>query len=83
MKDLFNKVSRLRRKLLRLGYSNEETIAIILEEFLKLPKVDWENLTSTPMFYDIKDKYRADNSTSEMIMCLQKIVPNFHVPEVS
>lgn len=80
MRELFAKIGRLRKKLMTYGYSADQIVSIILEEFLKFPKVDWESLNSTSIFYDIKDHFRTDASTTEMIMCLQKIVPNLHAP---
>ena len=64
------------------GYSTEEVCTIIMEEFLKLKKVDWSAVKYTTRFHHIRSTYRVDAPTAEMILILDISVPNLHSADV-
>lgn len=64
MLHLLTQIGRLRKKLESFGYCSEEIVPIILQEFLKLNKIDWQNLSSTSSFYNLKNEFRTDSSTT-------------------
>lgn len=64
------------------GYSIKEAAEIIFMQFLKLPKIDWKNLDETNNFYEVKSAFKVDSNSAEIIMRLQKIVPELHTFEV-
>jgi hypothetical protein len=80
--DLLHKIARIRRRLLSCGYSVQELIDIIFLQFLGLPEIDWKDIEQTTHFYETKTTYKADSATTEVIMRLQKIVPDLHTEEV-
>lgn len=80
--ELISQINRLRRKLVTYGYSSKEVIDIVFEQFLNLPQIEWSALRETKAFHDIKTKHKVGGSSAEIILRLQKKVPNLHSYEV-
>ena len=80
--ELVTKISRLRNRLIACGYSTKEITDIIFFQFLHLPEIDWDNLQETSNFYDVKTVLKVDSTSAEIILRLQKIVPNLHTEQV-
>lgn len=76
------RISRLRKRLISYGYSVEEVCKIIMQQFLKLKKIDWSSIKYTTRFHQIKSTYRVDSATAEMILILDISVPDLHTPDV-
>lgn len=79
---LLQKIKKLRSRLLSYGWNKHEAFSFIMYEFLKLPRVAWEEADSTESFYRIKEKFRVDAGTAELMMSLQQAVPNLQTQEV-
>lgn len=82
MCSLLLKIRRLKRRLISYGWSKQEASTFILYEFLKLPEPRWLEPATTASFYEIKEKYKTDPPSSELILALQERVPNLHTREV-
>ena len=76
LSQLAMKISRLRRRLLSYGWTAADVSSIILNEFLKIEEVDWKIPSKTTNFYHTKDRFHVDSETTQMIMCLESIIPN-------
>lgn len=82
---LITRVARLRSKLLshwRKRQSTEESTQIILLEFLKLPKINWQEVENMVGFYAVKEQFGVDSGAAELVLCLQRIVPNLRMVDV-
>ena len=76
------KIRRLRRKLLSYGWNRQQSMNFILFEFLKLPAPQWGKLSTTVIYYQIKEKFKVEGSQAEIILSLQQVVPNIHHQDV-
>ena len=56
--------------------------SIILKEFLKLEEVDWKIPHNCTAFYDLVDRYHVDTETAEMMLTLDRAIPNLEAREV-
>jgi hypothetical protein len=79
---LLQKIKKLRMQLLSYGWNRHEVFSFIMYDFLKLSRVPWEKVESTASFYRIKDKFRVEAETAELIMSLEEAVPNLQTREV-
>ena len=76
-------IHRLRRKLLSYGWNRQQqSMNFILFEFLKLPAPQWKKLSTTVIYYQIKEKFKVEGSQAEIILSLQQVVPNIHHQDV-
>lgn len=82
LSNLVVKIKRLRKRLVSYGWNKHEAVTFILFEFLKLPEPDWRKPSSTVTYHHIKEKYKVETNTAELILSLQEIVPNLHSEDV-
>lgn len=51
-------------------------------QFLNIPEIDWKCLHETNNFYELKNTYKVDSTSAQIILRLQKLIPNLYTQQV-
>jgi hypothetical protein len=59
------------------GLSEKEIIQAILCNFMEIPKIDWNNPSLIANYYRLKQKYKVNEETLQLIARMEIVMPNW------